>query len=37
MGWKEFPDIRQNEKIRKFIRAVSTVGWLKRELTPFEG
>ena len=37
MGWKEFPDIRQNEKRVEFIRAVRTSGWLKGEPTPFEG
>ena len=35
---KEFPDMRLNESSIEFIRirdAVRTVGWLKRESTPF--
>ena len=37
---KEFPDMRQNEKTTKFIRAedtVRTVGQLKGEANPFAG
>ena len=37
---KEFPDMRQNEKRKKFVRlgeAVRTMGQLKEEPTPFWG
>ena len=37
---KEFPDMRQNERRIELIKvgeAVRTLGWLKREWTPFVG
>ena len=40
MGWKEFPNMRQNERRIKFITvgdAFRTVGQLKGELKRFTG
>jgi len=40
IGWKKFPEMRQNERRIKFIGvgdAVRTAGWLKGELNPFSG